>query len=121
MPRTNLTDARVRALNPRKSPYDIRDGKLKGFGVRVTPTGRKRFFVHCQHRGKRVWKIVGHAGIVNVKEARSRAADPIGSRLTWRQFALGRRQRLRGCGDAADREQRQGSDHRLDIHRRSLP
>ena len=79
MPRTNLTDARVRALKPRKSPYDIRDGKLKGFGVRVPPSGRKRFFVHCQHRGKRVWKIVGHAGIVNVKEARSRAAETLAS------------------------------------------
>ncbi len=74
MPRTNLTDARVSALKPRKTKYDIRDAKLRGFGVRVLPSGRKRFFVHCQHRGERVWKIVGDAGAVSVKEARSRAA-----------------------------------------------
>ena len=79
MPRTNLTDARVRALNPRKTHYDIRDGKLGGFGIRVLASGGKQFFVHCQHRGERVWKIVGDAHIVNVKEARSRAAEMLAS------------------------------------------
>ena len=53
---TNLTDARIGALVPRKTPYERRDARLRGFGVRVTPSGRKRFFVHCQHRGERVWK-----------------------------------------------------------------
>jgi integrase len=71
--RTNLTDARVTALKPRKATYDVRDGKLKGFGVRVLASGSKRFFVHSQHRGERVWKILGDAGTMTVKEARSRA------------------------------------------------
>ena len=75
MPRTTLTDARIGALVPRKTPYDLRDGKLKGFGVRVTPRGRKRFFVLCQHRGERVWKTVGEFGAVDVNEARSRASS----------------------------------------------
>ena len=79
MPRTNLTDARVTAFKPRKSSYDVRDAKLKGFGVRVLPSGRRRFFVHCQHRGKRIWKIVGDAATLNVKEARSRAAETLAS------------------------------------------
>ena len=68
-----LTDARIGALVPRKTAYDIRDGKLRGFGVRVTSSGRKRFFVHCQHRGERVWKIVGEAGAIDIAEARSLA------------------------------------------------
>ena len=68
-----LTDARIGALVPRRTSYDIRDGKLRGFGVRVTPSGRKRFFVHCQHRGQRVWKIVGEAGAMDIAEARSLA------------------------------------------------
>ena len=75
MPRTTLTEARVRALRPRRVAYDIRDGKLRGFGVRVLHSGKKRFFVHCQHRGERVWKIVGNAGTIPVTEARSRAAE----------------------------------------------
>ena len=53
MPKVILTDARVKALRPRRTAYDIRDGKLKGFGVRVLPSGRKRYFVHCQHRIER--------------------------------------------------------------------
>ena len=61
MPKVILTDARVKALHPRKTTYDIRDGKLRGFGVRVLPSGRKRFFVHSQHRGDRVWKTLGDA------------------------------------------------------------
>ena len=52
-----LTEARIRALRPRKTASDIRDKNLGGFGVRVLPSDRKRFFIHCQHRGERVWKI----------------------------------------------------------------
>ena len=73
MPRTDLTDARVRALKPRKTAYDIRDGKLRGFGLRVLPSGAKRFFVHSQHRGERVWKTIGDTTSMDVREARSRA------------------------------------------------
>ena len=74
MASATLTDARVRALNPRKAARDIRDGKLKGFGVRVMPSGGKRWFIHCQHDGRRVWKIVGDATTMDATEARSRAA-----------------------------------------------
>ncbi|MDE0392910.1 MAG: tyrosine-type recombinase/integrase [Rhodospirillales bacterium] len=77
MARTTLTDARIRALRPRKSAYDIRDAKLKGFGVRVLPSGGKRFFVHCQHKGERVWKIVGDFDAVGIDEARSRASGTL--------------------------------------------
>ena len=73
MPKVILTDARVKALRPRRTAYDIRDGKLKGFGVRVLPSGRKRFFVHSQHRGDRVWKILGDTATMSVDEARSSA------------------------------------------------
>ena len=73
MARTALTDARIAALGPRKTSYEVRDARLRGFGVRVTPSGGKRFFVHCQHDGERVWKIVGDAGSIGVREARSRA------------------------------------------------
>ena len=77
MSKVILTDARVKALRPRKTAFDIRDGKLRGFGIRVLPSGRKRFFVHCQHQGERIWKIVGDAATTNVNGARSRAAQTI--------------------------------------------
>ena len=73
MPKVILTDARVKALRPRRTTYDIRDGNLRGFGVRGLPLGRKRFFVHSQHRGDRVWKILGDAATMSVDESRSSA------------------------------------------------
>ena len=65
----------MKALKSRKTVREVRDGKLRGFGVRVSPSGRKRFFIHCQHQGERIWKIVGDAGSMSVAEARSVAAE----------------------------------------------
>ena len=75
MPNIALSEARVKALKPRKSAYDIRDAKLRGFGVRVLSSGNKRFFIHNQHRGERVWKIVGDANAMTPAAARARAAS----------------------------------------------
>ena len=75
MPNIALSDVRVKTLKPRKSTFDIRDAKLRAFGVRVLPSGAKRFFIHVQHRGERVWRIVGDATAINVAEARTRAAS----------------------------------------------
>ena len=75
MPNTALSEARLKALMPRKSAYDIRDPKLRGFGIRVLPSGTKRFFIHIQHRGERVWQILGDANAMTLDEARSRAAS----------------------------------------------
>ena len=47
MPKVILTDARIGALRPRKIAYDIRDGKLGGFGVRCltsAPMGQAEVF-----------------------------------------------------------------------------
>ena len=75
MPNRRLTNGRIEALKPSKSPYDVRDSELKGFGVRVLPSGAKRFFVHSQHEGKRIWKSVGDAGCICLDEARRRATE----------------------------------------------
>ena len=72
MPPVTLTEARVRALMPRTSAHDIRDAKQKGFGVRVLRFESKRYFIHCQHNGNCIWKIVGDADTTKTSEARSR-------------------------------------------------
>ena len=66
-----LNQRRVDALKPREASYDVRDSDLKGFGVRILPSGRKRYFVHSQRDGRRVWKIVGKD--IAEEEARARA------------------------------------------------
>ncbi|MDE0392950.1 MAG: Arm DNA-binding domain-containing protein [Rhodospirillales bacterium] len=73
MATVRLDERRVRALKPRKSAYDVRDRRLMGFGVRVMPSGAKRYFVHFQYQGRRTWKIVGQVGSIGTDEARDRA------------------------------------------------
>ncbi len=76
---TNLTGARIKALRPRKVVRDIRDARLKGFGIRVYPTGRKCFFVHTQHQGQRIWKVIGEASDISLAQARQRAQAMLAS------------------------------------------
>ena len=73
MPSIRLTQRRVDALRPRRKVRDIRDAELKGYGIRVMPSGARRYFIHSQHRGKRVWKIIGDAAAIAEPEARARA------------------------------------------------
>ncbi len=74
-----LNERRVHTLKPHKSSYDVRDRELTGFGVRVLPSGAKRYFIHSQHHGRRVWKIIGRAGSIGVDEARDRARVTLAS------------------------------------------
>ena len=73
MPTVRLTDARIKALKSNKSTRDVRDAALKGFGVRILPSGRRRFFIHTQFDGKRIWKIIGDPSMMTLAEARDSA------------------------------------------------
>lgn len=44
-----LSQRRVDTLKPRKSAYDVRDRELKGFGVRVLPSGNKHLTARAGH------------------------------------------------------------------------
>lgn len=48
-----LTKRAVDALSVRERPYDVRDEDLRGFLVRIEPSGRKSFFLDYRLRGKR--------------------------------------------------------------------
>ena len=75
MSAVRLTESRIEALTPRRSPYDVRDTGLKGFGIRILPSGARRFFVHSQHEGRRVWKTIADADSIRLEEARLRAKE----------------------------------------------
>ena len=87
MPPIRLTQRRVDALRPRRKVRDIRDAELKGYGVRVMPSGARRYFIHSQHRGKRVWKIVGDAAAIAEPEARARARSMLAALRDGRELA----------------------------------
>ena len=48
-----LTKRMIQALSVRERPYDVRDKDLRGFLVRVEPSGRRSFFLDYRLRGKR--------------------------------------------------------------------
>ena len=73
MPRVRLTQRRVDALRRRSTVRDVRDAELRGYGIRVMPSGAKSYFIHSQHQSRRVWKIVGNAADMTEAEARARA------------------------------------------------
>ena len=73
MPSARLTQRRIDTLKPRSRAYDVRYPGLKGFGVRILPSGSKRYFLHSQSDGKRIWHAIGDAAAINLDSARSRA------------------------------------------------
>ena len=72
-----LSQRRIDNLKPKKTTYEVRDGELKGFGVRVLPSGTRRYFVHHQHEGRRAWKTIGDTDNMTEAEARRHAVSII--------------------------------------------
>ncbi len=108
MPKIALTEARIKALKPRRNARDIRDTRLRGFGVRVLPSGRKYYFIQHQHLGERVWKIIGDAETVSVGEARALAAEMLAATRmrAWRSGRARRCSPSAGCSAIASRKRR---------------
>ena len=68
-----LNQHRVDRLKPRNSTYDIRDTDLKGFGIRILPSGKKSYFLQTQYEGRRRWTKISDANAKPEAEARSQA------------------------------------------------
>ena len=89
MPTSRLTQRRVDALKPRRKSCDIRDAEIKGFGVRILPSGRKRYFLHSQVDGNRVWHAIGNAEDISLEHARALARSMLGSRRNGEELISG--------------------------------
>ena len=68
-----LNQSRVDRLKPRNSTYDIRDTDLKGFGIRILPSGKKSYFLQAQYEGRRRWTKISDADAMPEAEARLQA------------------------------------------------
>ena len=75
----SLNQSRVDRLKPRNSTYDIRDIDLKGFGIRIPPSGKKSYFLQTQHERRRRWTKIGDADAMPEAEARSQARSLLAS------------------------------------------
>ena len=72
-----LTKRRVDAIVAGPRPREVWDDELKGFGIRVHPTGRKVFIVMTRVQGRQVRVTIGQHGAFTVAGARARAVEII--------------------------------------------
>ena len=72
-----ITKRTVDTVSPQERKRVVWDDDLKGFGVRVHPTGRKVYIVKTRYRGRPVKATIGPHGAVTPAEARARAAEII--------------------------------------------
>ena len=84
MPR--LSKKSVDALTARAREYMLWDHDIKGFGVRVHPSGRKVYLVKYRHHGRAIKKTIGPHGVIPVAAARARAAEIITAAKTGRDL-----------------------------------
>ena len=91
-----ITRRAVDALTAREREYMLWDHDVKGFGVRVHPSGRKVYIVKYRHHGRVVKKTIGPHGAIPPAAARARAAEIITAARTGRDLA-GRDSAGEGC------------------------
>lgn len=71
-----FTDNLIKGLKPKKSPYRrFEKGADKGFGIQVTPSGTKSFFLQYAFKGKRKFLNLGRYPATTLAMAREKARD----------------------------------------------
>lgn len=67
-----ITNSLLKTLSPAEKPYEVRDTSLKGFILRVQPSGVMSF--NCQYkRNKRIG--IGKVGVITAAQAREKAIE----------------------------------------------
>ncbi len=70
-----ITQKLTQSLKPGNEPYEVRDQKLKGFLIRIQPSGNASYVVQYK-RGKRI--TLGKVGVLTPGMARERSKTVIG-------------------------------------------
>ena len=96
-----ITKRTVDALTPSGRERVVWDEDLKGFGVRVHPTGRKVYIVKYRHEGRAVKATIGPHGPITPAAARARAAEIVTLARTGRDLE-GKTPRKAGGATMAD-------------------
>ena len=79
-----ITKRTVDAMVPREREHVLWDDEIKGFGVRVRPSGRKTYIVKYRDRDRAVKVTIGPHGAVTPAAARARAAEIVTAASTAR-------------------------------------
>lgn len=76
MAKIKLTKTAVDAANPKERDYKLRDTRIPGFLVKVTPGSRKIFMIaYVTNSGQRRKPAIGRHGEITVEQARGIAQD----------------------------------------------
>lgn len=70
---STITARVIRGVKPADSVYFVRDTKLKGFAIRVFPSGTIKYVAEVWHNGRSHRKTLGTYPVLGVNEARKRA------------------------------------------------
>lgn len=119
--RQKITALFVKTLQPKATPYEVRDSELLGFLVRVQPSGVISYYYSYSNRdGKKKRVSLGKHGAVTVFQAREAAAmaagdvavrrDPAEDKKAARSVAaaaIEAKEKQRTLGQFVDREYRQ--------------
>src|ERR1051326_4214163 len=67
-----ISAALIKSLRPNPKPFEVRDTRVKGFLLRVQPSGTMTYYAEYG-RGKRI--SLGRSNLIAVERARERARD----------------------------------------------
>lgn len=70
---SRLTDAVARACSPGPREYTVHDSALRGFSLRVRPSGAKTWVLRLRRKGEARRLVLGDALVVSADTARQRA------------------------------------------------
>ncbi len=73
MSHVSITPTLLSKLKPATKPYFVRDSNLKGFGIKVNPSGSVKFIAEVKYKGKSKRKTVGAHPILSLQDAKSEA------------------------------------------------
>lgn len=75
--RKALNDKAVQSLKPQAKRYEVRDRHCPGFGIRVSPEGRKTFFASYRYGSKQRRLKLGVYPRITLAKARDKALDAL--------------------------------------------
>lgn len=116
---TPLTDASVRAMKPRKSRRDVRDGHTRGLILTVLPSGRKQWAVRYRLHGKQRRLVLGDFPALTLAKARRLADSARVDVRGGRDVAVERQQAKRKPKDTIEALVAAYLEQHAHVHKRS--
>lgn len=72
-----LNDKKIQSMKASHKRQELRDLSLPSFGLRVSKSGQRSFFVMCRENGKQKRVSLGKYPLVSLSEARDLARDKL--------------------------------------------